>query len=180
MPLIVSYIIPAIGTNAIKLWRFNTKHTVGNFRAYHGFVLGASTNIFGAIGCIVSPMYNGIFSSICFCLIFGAFMAFWNWIYDIYAIENKFIVINSDSAKLKKSSHEIAFDYAPVYFYTFGFIYAAYIKLGQAMYYSKNNIFPWAVILMYVIALTIPTLSYILMCKMRKKDSGIHIKKQRR
>lgn len=173
LPLVVSYIVPAIGTNVIKMWKFNTKHVVGNFRVYHGFVLGASTNVFGAIGYIVSPVYSGILSSICFCLLLGSFIGFWNWVYDIYAIESKFIIVNSDSAKLKKSSHEIAFDYAPVYFYTFGFIYAAYIKLGQAMYYSNNSNFTWLVILMYIVALTVPSLSYMLMCRIRKKDSGV-------
>ena len=177
LPLIVSYIVPAIGTNIIKLWRFNTKHKVGNFRLYHGFVLGASTNIFGAIGYIVSPNYDGILSSICFSLLLGAFIGFWNWIYDIYAIENKFIILNSQTAKLKKSSYEIAFDYAPAYFYVFGFIYGIYIKLGQAMYYSNNKNFIWITVLVYIIALTIPALSYILMCKIRHKDSGIFLRK---
>lgn len=173
LPIVVAYIIPAIGTNVTKLWKFNTKHRAGNFRIYHGFVFGSVLNLFGYMLYKVSPSYSGILESIFFAIISGSFIAFWNWYYDIYAVESGFMVVNNKPAYEKKSAHEIVADYAPVYFFMFGFIYALYLKCLEYYFVKPYNNFNVVVTAMYLVALIVPTLVYMCFSYIRHKDLGI-------
>ncbi len=166
LPILTAYIIPAIGTNVTRLWEFNTRFMIGKFRIYHGFVLGSVTSLFGFMFYKISPNYNGIINSLIFATICGAFIAFWNWIYDIFAVKCGFIIINNKSAYEKKSAHEIVFDYAPVYFYAFGFIYSLYIKYLEYSI-STNNLLNIFLIYFHIASLTIPPILYAFSSKIK-------------
>ena len=45
IPILFAYIVPGIGTNVLKVWEFNTRWKLGNFRPHHGFVFGSATAI---------------------------------------------------------------------------------------------------------------------------------------
>lgn len=173
LPVIVAYVIPALGTNVTKLWKFNTKHRIGNFRIYHGFVLGSVMNIFGYMLYKISPVYNGILESFFFAVIAGSFISFWNWYYDIYAVKAGFIVVNNKPALEGKSAHEIVADYAPVYFFVFGFIYAIYLKILEVYFLNPYEKFYITAILMFLAALILPTAIYMCFSYTKHKDFGI-------
>ena len=46
MPILYAYIIPAIGTNWLKLWEFKTRWRLGRFRPHNGFVFGSAISLF--------------------------------------------------------------------------------------------------------------------------------------
>lgn len=174
LPITVAYVIPALGTNVTKLWKFNnTKYKVGNFRIYHGFVLGSMMSLFGFMLYKISPVYTGMLNTLFFALISGSFIAFWNWYYDIYAIESGFITVNNKPAFDKKSAHEIATDYAPVYFFAFGFIYSIYLKALEYYFSNPYEKFYITVILLFLAALILPTAIYMCFSYAKHKDLGI-------
>lgn len=173
LPVLTAYVIPALGTNVTKLWAFNTRFKIGNFRFYHGFVLGASINIFGLMLWMVSPTNGGIAQTVFFALISGGFIGFINWIYDIYAIKTGFIVLFNKEAHDNKSAHEIAAAYAPVYFFVFGAVYGVFIKVMQHYFENRYDGFAFVLAGMYVVALTVPTLVYAAFSYIRTGEFGV-------
>lgn len=173
LPVVVAYVIPALGTNVTKLWSFNTKYKLGNFRIYHGFVLGASFNIFGFMLYKISPHYTNILETIFFSIISGCFIGFINWYYDIYAVKSGFIIVNNKLAYEKKSAHEIVTDYAPTYFFMFGVVYAIYIKVLEIHFVKPYDNFHWILVLMYMISLVIPTSVYSIISYIKYRNFGI-------
>lgn len=173
MPVLVAYVIPALGTNVTKLWAFNTRFKIGNFRFYHGFVLGASINIFGLMLFIVSPEYHGIWQTAFFSLISGGFIGFINWIYDTYAIKAGFIVVYNKETYENKSAHEIAAAYAPIYFFMFGAVYGVFLKVIQHYFAVRYDGIGFVIVGMYLVSLILPTLVYAIFSYIRTGDFGI-------
>lgn len=173
MPVLVAYVIPALGTNVTKLWCFRTKYQMGNFRIYHGFVLGASINIFGYMLYRISPSYTGLLESGFFALLSGGFIGFINWYYDIYAVKTGFIVVYNKAAYEKKSPHEIVMGYAPVYFFLFGSVYGVYLKAIQHYMAAPYDGFLIVLLLLYAASLVLPTLGYALASYIRDGDTGL-------
>ncbi len=176
LPVITAYVVPAVGTNITKLWEFNNQRfMIGKFRIYHGFVLGSVTSIFGYFIYKISPLWSGYFNAVLAALLGGAFIAFWNLIYDIYAVKCGFIVVNNKSAYENKSAHEIVFEYAPVYFYCFGFIYCFYVKLFEKlMTIPMDKFFYTVVVLMHIVSIILPTLIYACISKKVNGYWGIY------
>lgn len=170
LPVLTAYIIPYIGTNCTKFWQFDKlRFKFGNFRIYHGFVFGSATGLFGLMFYKISPEYTGITNSIMYGLICGAFLAFWNTLYDIYAVKCKFIKINNKAAYDGKSEYEIVMDYAPVYFYVLGFIYTLFLKFIQ----FSGCKFPVIICIFYISAHILPVFIYMCMNYAKYKTWGI-------
>ena len=173
LPIIISYIIPFVGTNITKFWEFNIKHKVKNIRLYHGFVFGSATSLIGYMFYLISSSYKGVFESVIFAFICGAFISFWNTIYDYNAVRCGFIKINNLAAKQGKTSLETVCDYAPSYFYTLGFIYALFIKFIEfVITVDKNISIILPVILFYLSALILPTVVHMCFHYIKYKSWG--------
>lgn len=170
MPVLVAYVIPGLGTNVTKLWSFNTRFKIGNFRFYHGFVLGAAMNLMGYILYRISPVYTGLADTCFFALAAGGMIGFVNWYYDIYAVKSGFIVLYNRAAYEKKSAHEIVMDYAPVYFFMFGFVYGIYLKVLEAYFAAPYPGFIRVLAGLYLISLVVPTGVYALWSYSRYGD----------
>jgi len=173
LPVVVSYVIPAIGTNYLKLWEFKTKFMAGKFRIQHGFLFGSASALFAAA---VFDFSNGnsALMAVKNGFIMGSVIALWNWIYDIYAIKSGTMRVYTKSYMLGKSEFEIAFDYAPVYFGVFGFIYGAAIEI--VLYCTELNLgksFAAIYLLLLISALFLPTLCYIWFSIKRHGENGL-------
>lgn len=172
LPIVVAYIIPLIGTNITKYWEFNINNKIKNIRLYHGFVFGSATSIIGFMFYLISPIYTGILNSIIFAFICGAFISFWNTFYDYYAVKSGFIKINNLSVKEGKSALEVVCDYAPAYFYTFGFIYSLFIKFMEYTVNTNTKFILSASALFYLSALILPTVIYMCFHYIKYKKWG--------
>jgi len=173
MPVLAAYVIPGLGTNVTGLWSFDTRFKIGNFRFYHGFVLGAAINLMGYMLYRISPEYTGFADTCFFGLIAGGFIGFINWYYDIYAVKSGFIVVYNRPAYERKSAHEIVMDYAPVYFFMFGFVYGVYLKVLEAYFSTPYQGFLWILLGMYIVSLILPTGVYALWSYLRYGDCCI-------
>lgn len=173
LPVVTAYIVPAIGTNITGLWEFNNKKLmIGKFRIYHGFVLGSVTSLFGFLLYKI-PINLSISNYVEYTFLFGLFIAMVNYIYDVYAIKSGFIVVHNKPAYEGKNAFIIAADYAPVYFFFFGLIYAAYVEIIKYYYNNPIKLSYLIIILMHVLSLVVPTAIYSILSKIRNKTWGI-------
>jgi len=172
MPVIIWYLIPFVGTNIFKLWKFNTKYKFGNFSIFHGIILGSAINISGYLMYIISPDYVNIFNTIVFAGIGASFITFTNWLYDIYAMKNKYLVVNTNISKGKRAI-EIAEDYVPPYFYSFGFIYCIFVKVFQFHIQNPMKNIYLIILLFYVLEFIVPNIVYMINSYVKYKNFGI-------
>lgn len=174
MPIVVSYIIPAIGTNVVKLWKFNARAKIGNFTFYHGIMLGTLINMFNAIMYAISPNYKGVWEAILFGLVAGTLVAFWFLLIDIQALKDGFLEIYNKPAYEKKSPYEIIADYAIIYFFTFGAIHAFYIKLMQYCLIHPEKNFYFLSVFAYIAVLILPCAICCCVSKFKHGTWGIY------
>lgn len=174
IPIVTSYVIPALGTNKIKLWEFHTKFMIGGFRIQHGFLFGTFTAFFAYlfIDFYKNPSILQILKS---GFILGSILGFWNWIYDIYAIKLGIMTVYTQKYTETKDPSAIATDYAPVYFGVFGFIYGCQLQIINKLVNLLNNTNYFLLIagLMLLIALTVPTLCYMIFSFKRYGQWGL-------
>jgi hypothetical protein len=176
IPVLCSYVIPGIGTNVTKLWKFTTKIRLGNFRPHHGFVFGTGMSLLNLL-CLdpLPPAALGLYPLLRTGLITGTFTAFWNWVYDIYAIRAGFIEIYNRPWAAGEGPEAIAMDYAPMYFGLFGGLYAMESRLIE--YYllrlGRDDLYWYFCVGFCLLALTLPISLYMLLYYLRHGELGI-------
>jgi hypothetical protein len=128
IPIVFAYVVPAIGTNVLRLWEFNTRLRLGRFRPHHGFVFGGATSLFG-LACLShqSASYD-VGEFLRAALVLGSTLAFWNWLYDIMAIKAGFLQVYNRPWHERRGPEAIATDYAPVLFGVFGACYGVALR----------------------------------------------------
>jgi hypothetical protein len=131
MPVLFAYVIPGLGTNWLRLWEFNTHLRLGKFRPHHGFVFGTATSLLALLCLAAPPPTFSLLEFIRAGFILGSVLAFWNWLYDIYAIKAGLIVVYNKPFAEMLGPEAIATDYAPVLFGAFGVCYGLAIRLNQ-------------------------------------------------
>ena len=131
IPILFAYIIPALGTNWLRLWEFNTRLRIGRFRLHHGFLLGTATSLF-ALLCLEFPLRD--FNTLALLrdgVVTGSVVAFWNWLYDTYAIQVGFIIVYNRNYREGRGAAAIATEYCPVFFGALGFCYAVTVRVCE-------------------------------------------------
>jgi hypothetical protein len=176
-PVVTSYIIPAIGTNYLKLWEFDTRLRLGRFRPHHGFVFGSGMSLLAWV-CLPAtpPTLLSMWEVTRQGLVLGSFTGFWNWIYDAYAIKCGFITIYNRPHAQGAPPAAIAADYAPMYFGLFGFCFGALIYLVDYFLYWRemHHLYWWILGLGMAVILTLPTLLYSAAYYVRHGELGIY------
>jgi len=86
IPILYAYIVPAVGTNILKVWEFDTSLRLGRFRPHHGFVFGSATAMLAWI-CHFDRAET-VFDVIKYGFVVASVLGFWNVIYDIKAIRS--------------------------------------------------------------------------------------------
>jgi len=131
MPIVFSYVIPGIGTNVLGLWEFHTRLRLGRFRPHHGFVFGSATSLLAFVCVDGRPCGFDVWQLVRAGFLMGSVLAFWNWLYDVYAIKSGLITVYNRPFGLNQGPEAIATDYAPVLFGSFGFCYGVAIQVCQ-------------------------------------------------
>ena len=136
LPILYAYIVPAVGTNILKVWEFDTKIRVGRFRPHHGFVFGSATAMIAWL-CHFNVAQTG-FDVIKSSFVMASVLGFWNIIYDIKAIRSGLLKVYNQPWADKKGAEAITMDYAPWFFAGFGAVYGASIAGAELLY--KNDL----------------------------------------
>ncbi len=175
IPIVFAYVVPGLGTNWLKVWEFNTRLRLGRFRPQHGFVFGPATSLLTLLCVANLPPQANPLEWLRTAFILGSVLAFWNWLYDIYAIQAGFLIVYNRPHFEKQGPAAIATDYAPVIFGVFGLCYGLTIRLNQ--YYllelGRWDYYGWLLLGSNLLALTLPVLAFVGWSYLKNGVSGL-------
>lgn len=127
IPIAHAYVVPAIGTNVLRMWAFTTRFRIGKFRPQHGFVFGSATALIALP--LAGEAGDGDVAGAA--LRIGAALLAINWIYDALAIRAGVLEVYNQPWADGASAWAISGDYAPWFFGLFGLLYGAGLKLAE-------------------------------------------------
>jgi hypothetical protein len=175
MPVLSAYIVPALGTNWLKLWEFDTRLRLGRFRPQHGFVFGTATSLLALLCVDAVPATLSAYGLMRAAFIMGSVLALWNWWYDIYAIKAGVLRVYNRPYAEQRGAEAIATAYAPVYFGAFGAAYGGALHLGQ--YYllaaARAELFGILLLLGNLAVLVVPVLAYVVASYLTTGTAGL-------
>lgn len=172
-PVIYAYVVPAVGTNLLKVWEFDTKLRLGRFRPHHGFVFGSATAM------IAWLVHAGVASAgwgvTGMASMLAGVLGLVNIVYDIRAIRAGYLHVYNQPWAEGKPPAAIVMDYAPWFFAGFGAIYGA--GIGAAETLAANGAMGivssvWLFPLVMIAALVLPVLGYRWSSFLRHGHSG--------
>lgn len=174
-PVMFAYVVPGLGTNWLKLWEFNTRWRWGKFRPHHGFVFGTATSLFGLLVVAGLPDSASWLDMLRTGFVLGSVLAFWNWLYDIYAIHVGLLRVYNRPYAARRGAAAIATDYAPAIFGGFGLCYGILIRLSQHLLLNLDR---WEFYVALAIGgsvavVTVPVLIFIVVSYVRHGDPGL-------
>lgn len=173
LPVVYAYVVPAVGTNVLRIWEFNTRLRLGRFRPHHGFVFGSATSL---IALLVLPRAAGAPWEIARAgLVLGSVLAFWNWLYDVQALRAGFLRVYTRSYAEGRGPEAIAMDYAPPIFGLFGLCYGVAIGLAELLLDAAA---PWGrywlfLLLANLVSVAVPVGGYVLWSRWRNGENGL-------
>jgi hypothetical protein len=174
-PIVFAYVIPALGTNWLRLWEFNTRLRLGRFRPHHGFVFGSATSLLAIAALPLStgaPTLGGLLQS---AFVLGSVLAFWNWLYDGLAIRAGYISIHTRLAHEGADAETVAGDYAPIFFGVFGACYAVVLRLVEWRLCNQSDWDSvwWLVPLGHAACLLLPVAGYMMKSWVVRREIGL-------
>jgi hypothetical protein len=165
LAVVYGYLVPGIGTNILKKWRFHGPGRVGNYYMHHGFIWASHLSpalFLSFLGTPDGPLGYGTILRVL--LATGAIHAFKGWVYDIGLLKHGFTEITCVPRLIGKSPEEVAGHYAPVCFFLVGLTYA----LGSLVAYhyfvvlqrpdALSHVWAWSVGVVAMVA--VPSLAY--------------------
>jgi len=118
LPLLWGYIVPGIGTNVLKLWRFEGKWRVGNFYYHHGVMYAGPMALIMYITFGSGPVSMTRVVTVILCT--AGMQGFLSGQHDVYAVKSGHLFIDNPPAREGKSPEEIVNYYNPKYFFLLG------------------------------------------------------------
>lgn len=174
-PISFAYVIPALGTNWLRLWEFNTRLRLGKFRPHHGFVFGSATNLIALLCLGALPASFTLLEFIRAGFVLGSVLAFWNWLYDLAAIKAGFIIVYNRPYAENRGPEAIAADYAPVLFGSFGFCYGVLLRLSQYFLLELGywDYYAWLLVTTNLVGLVMPILIFVGYSYLKNGEPGL-------
>lgn len=173
VPILWAYLVPAVGTNLLKVWEFDVRFKLGHFRPHHGFVFGSATS---ALAWLVHPhSAQSLFDVITTAVILTCVLGWINLLYDIKAIECGLLKVYNQPWAEGKAPSEIALDYAPWFFGGFGACYGASLALLEWRWFHEltlGAVLPLSLQLL-LLAVVVPVGGYVLQSKARHGHWGV-------
>lgn len=174
VPILYAYVVPAIGTNVLGMWEFNTRFRLGRFRAHHGFVFGGATAIL-ALPAVGSPTPEPTLADVAAAgFLVASVLAFWNWLYDILAIQAGILTVYNQPHADGAGAEAVATDYAPIFFGAFGLVFGCGLKLAEGVLLPAAAWDVWAVVFIAVgiPCMAAPPLAYMAQSWLRHGHFG--------
>jgi hypothetical protein len=174
VPIAHAYIVPAIGTNVLRVWEINTGLRLGRFRPHHGFVFGSMTALL-ALPIVGAPAaHQAAIDVIRTGLLAAGILGVVNWLYDAAAIRGGILKVYNQPWADGRSAPAIAADYALWFFGGFGLIYGAGLKFAETYLLADPGPIRALAVGSILVALTVtlPTLGYIVQSYLRHGHHG--------
>ncbi len=176
LAVVSCYTVTFIGTNVIRLWEFHIPGMVGHMPFYAGIVLGASISLETYL-CISlrapGPLAWDVLLKLAF--LCGSVVSLWNWLFDILAIKTGTLSVYIRDPGQRWGAATIAGDYAPLYFFVYGAVYAGEILLAEdwLLLQGRWGAYPWLFALCLGFLLLTPYSVYALVRYLQHGDFGI-------
>ncbi|MEJ2466887.1 MAG: hypothetical protein P8045_14510 [Candidatus Thiodiazotropha sp.] len=175
LPILYAYIVPAIGTNVLKVWEFDTRLRLGRFRPHHGFVFGSATSMLAWF--CHGDSAAGLIDVLGYAFILASVLGFWNIVYDIRAIESGLLKVYNQPWAEGKDAATITMDYAPWFFAGFGIVFGATIGLTE--WWVNSGAINTPLFIVYftcalLLSMAIPVIGYRQQSWRRHGHSGCH------
>jgi hypothetical protein len=174
IPVIYAYVVPAVGTNVLRIWEFNTRLRLGRFRPHHGFVFGSATAALAWLTVAPSATLDWT-SALRSGFVLGSVLAFWNWLYDVAALRAGFLQVYTHSYGERRGPEAIAMDYAPPIFGLFGFAYGIAIAVAEHLAPARlAGGWYWLLLTAVNVAcIVVPVAGYVAWSYARSGESGL-------
>lgn len=128
IPLVFGYLMPGIGTNLLKQWRFRGPWLWGNYFAHHGFIYASTM----AAGLWVSAFpAEAPWSIWAVALRSAACVGFVGWAHDLIAARRGMVEIYNPPWKRGACPEAVVAHYAPICFPLLGGAYGAFCAWGR-------------------------------------------------
>lgn len=172
LPILWSYIVPAIGTNVLKVWEFDVRWRLGRFRPQHGFVFGSATAMLAWV--VHGAVAQSFVDSLRQAFILASVLGFWNLLYDIKVLELGILRVYNQPWADGKGEAAVAMDYAPWFFAGFGAVYGLVIGLVEQYGGWLSTWFRTGLVLAVALAVAcaVPTLGYMARSMRRHGHAG--------
>lgn len=158
LPLVFGYLIPGIGTNILKMWRFCGPWVIGNYFIHHGFIY-ASTMGLGLYLAFFPANHLDAWNILGNMVRTAGLVGFVGWGHDILAVREGVIEIYNGPWKRGASPETIVSHSTPLCYALLGASYAGIATLGyQVLVTQQGNIgnlwwlFPLGLVLMTVVS----------------------------
>ncbi len=174
VPIAHAYVVPAIGTNVLRVWEFDTGLQLGRFRPHHGFVFGSATALLMLL-VIGMPSAEATLADAARAGLLGAVMlALVNWLYDAGAIRAGILKVYNQPWAEGRGAGSIAADYSLWFFGGFGLLHGAGLKLAEGVLIDAPDAVKALAIGGALVAATatLPTLGYIAQSYLRHGHHG--------
>jgi len=123
LPFVWGYVVPGIGTNLLKLWRFEGKGRIGNFYWHHGFMYAGPLALLLYTTFGDGPVSTTQIITIILCT--GGMQGLLSSQHDIMAVKAGTLIIDNPPGRAGKSAEEIVNYMSPLYFFLLGSMYAS-------------------------------------------------------
>jgi hypothetical protein len=139
LPLIFGYVVPGIGTNILKQWRFRDSWVVGNYFIHHGFIYASGLSLGLYIG-FVPNQPGDVWAIVANLVRTACVIGFVGWWHDLIAIRQGMMEVYNRAWKEGAAPEVIVTKYAPLCFSLFGAIYAGVATWGYDVLVRQGNV----------------------------------------
>ena len=130
VPLVFGYLIPGIGTNILKKWRFHGRMLLGNYFAHHGIIYSSTMGLALFISFPSGQPSDGILESAWIVVRTAALVGFVGWWHDILGVKAGMVEVFNGPWRRGAGPEEIVTSYAPICFPALGAAYAGTAMFG--------------------------------------------------
>lgn len=173
LPIVFGYVVPGIGINIRKMWRFQGPFRMGGYYIHHGFIWAANLSpvlLLCFLGTPQGPLGAGTIARVLVCA--GAVHAYKGWIYDLGLMRHGFSEVTVPDL-VGLSPEALTAFYVPVCFFLGGLAYA---MGGLAAYHlflvqgrSDLHAHLWAWFIGFGSMASLPSLAYEVLIRIRRR-----------
>jgi len=165
LAVLYGYIVPGIGTNVMKKWRFFGPGLIGNYYIHHGFIWAANLSPALFLSFLGTPHGDLDWGTMLRVLLAtGAIHAYKGWVYDIGLLRHGFTEVTSVPRLRGKSPEEVAAHYVPVCFFLIGVTYALGALVAYHDFVAPQRLDAWRHVRAWAVGgvamVAIPSLAY--------------------
>jgi hypothetical protein len=138
LPLLFGYIVPGIGTNVLKMWRFRDSWVIGDYYIHHGFIYASGMSL--ALYICFFPNQDGSVWAVLGNLVrTAALIGFVGWWHDLIAIRQGVLEIHNRPWREGAAPEVIVTQYAPLCFSLIGTAYTGVAVWGYEALVRQGN-----------------------------------------